>query len=292
MRVSNAYRYDQLSSQIGAAELRVQQAQDRATTGKRINKASDDPTGTRQLLGIGSLKAGIAGYTKNLDTAKGALGASEAAYGDIGDLIQQAQALAVQGATTTIDQTTRNSIAEQVQTLRDRLVALGNSQGPDGRFLFGGQVTDAKPFSTAADGSLVYAGNTTVPSVQTGPGETTKVGETGTAIGDLFDKLTSLKNDLASGNVAAVSGRLDEIKAAGETMVSARADVGRRLNSLETSRASMERRDLDLTERATEVGEIDYAAAIVEFTAAQSAYQAALQVASKGFSMGLMDFIR
>jgi flagellin-like hook-associated protein FlgL len=40
------------------------------------------------------------------------------------------------------------------------------------------------------------------------------------------------------------------------------------------------------------VGEIDYAEAIVEFTAAQSAYQAALQVASKGFSMSLMDFIQ
>ena len=30
----------------------------------------------------------------------------------------------------------------------------------------------------------------------------------------------------------------------------------------------------------------------IDYTAAQSAYEAALQVASKGFSTGLMDYIR
>jgi flagellar hook-associated protein 3 FlgL len=293
MRVSSAFRYDQLSSQIGAAQLRVQQTQDRVSTGKRINKASDDASGTRQLLGLSSLRNGIAGYTKNLDVANGALSATEAAYSDIGDLVQQAQTLAVQGATATMDQTARDGIAAQIGTLQSRLVALGNSQGPDGRYLFGGQVTDAEPFSIASNGSIAYAGNGTVPSVETGPGERTKVGETGTSISDLFAKLTSLKNDLESGNITALSNaRLTELKAAGDSLTSARADVGRRMNALDTSRASLERRDADFATRASDIGEVDYASAIVDYTAAQSAYQAALQVASKGFSMSLMDFIR
>lgn len=293
MRVSNAFRYDQLSSQIGAAELRVQQTQDRVATGKRINKASDDSTGTRQLIGLGALRSGIAGYTRNLDVATGALSATEAAYSDIGDLVQQAQTLTIQGATSTLDQTAREGIARQIGSLQERLVSLGNSQGPDGRFLFGGQMTDANPFSVASDGSLTYAGNTTVPAVETGPGERTKVGETGTAISDLYAKLTALKSDLSSGNLTSLSGaRLSELKSAGDSLTAARADVGRRMNAVDASRTSFERRDADLAERASDIGEIDYAEAILDYTAAQSAYQGALQVASKGFSMSLMDFIQ
>jgi flagellar hook-associated protein 3 FlgL len=293
MRVSDAFRYDQFSSQIGAAQLRVQKTQDQVSTGKRINTASDDPTGTRQLIGLSALRSGIAGYTKNLDVATGALSSTEAAYSDLGDLVQQAQTLAIQGATDTMDQTTRNSIANQIGSLQSRLVSLGNSQGPDGRYLFGGQITDAAPFSVASDGSLAYSGDTTVPSVETGPGEKTKVGETGTSIGDLYAKLTSLKNDLASGNLTSLSGpRLTELKSAGDAVNSARADVGRRMNDVDASRSAFSRRNADLASRASDIGEVDYSKAILDYTAAQTAYQGALQVASKGFSMSLMDFIQ
>ncbi len=293
MRVSSAFRYDQLSSYIGTTQRRVQETQDRVTTGKRINAPSDDASGTRQLLGLSSLRAGIATYTKNLDVAKGALSTTESAYSDIGDLVQQAQTLTIQATTSTVDQGTRNSIAAQIATIQSRLVTIGNSQAPDGRYVFGGQVTDAKPFSVAPDGSLVYGGNSTVPTVETGPNESAKVGETGATISDLYDKLTSLQSSLKSGDLTALSiNRMDELKTAGDTMIAARGDVGRRLNSLESTRTSNDRRDADFQARATDIGDIDYATAVIDYTAAQTAYQAALQVASKGFSMGLMDFIR
>lgn len=293
MRVSSAFRYDQLSSYIGTTQRRVQETQDRVTTGKRINAPSDDPSGTRQLIGLSSLRAGIASYTKNLDVAKGALSSSESAYSDIGDLIQQAQTLTIQATTSTVDQGTRNNIADQIASIQSRLVTIGNSQGPDGRYIFGGQVTDAKPFSVAPDGSLVYGGNTTVPTVETGPGESAKVGETGTNISDLYAKLTSLQSSLKSGDLTALSvSRLDELKTSGDTMLAARGDVGRRLNDIESTRSDQERRDSDFQARATDIGDVDYATAVIDYTAAQTAYQAALQVASKGFSTGLMDFIR
>jgi flagellar hook-associated protein 3 FlgL len=293
MRVSSAFRYDQLSSYIGSTQRRVQETQDRVTTGKRITTPSDDAAGTRQLLGLSSLRAGIASYTKNLDVAKGALSSTESAYSDIGDLVQQAQTLTIQATTSNVDQGTRNGIAAQIATLQSRLVSIGNSQGPDGRYLFGGQVTDAKPFSVAPDGSLVYGGNSTVPTVETGPGESAKIGETGATISDLYAKLTTLQDSLKTGDLTALSvNRLDELKTASDGMIAARADVGRRMNGIEATRSDHERRDSDFEARATDIGDVDYATAVIDYTAAQTAYQAALQVASKGFSTGLMDFIR
>ena len=64
------------------------------------------------------------------------------------------------------------------------------------------------------------------------------------------------------------------------------------MKTVEATRSTHERREVELKERASDIGEIDYAAAIIDYSAAQSAYEAALQVASKGFSTGLMDFIR
>lgn len=293
MRVGNAFRYDQLQTHVGSTQAKMLEAQNRVLTGKRINVPSDDAAGTRQLLGIGALRNGIAAYGKNIGVASGALSMTESVYGDLGDLVQQAQTLTIQGATATLDQTARDGIADQIASLQGRLVSLGNSQGPDGRYLFGGQLTDTKPFSLADDKTLVYGGNAITPSVETGPGESVKVGETGGRISELYDKLSKLQNSLRSGNVGELSNdRLAEIKASGEEFVSARANVGRRMNDLDATKATHERRDAELTERASDIGEVDYATAIMDYTAAQSAYEAALQVASKGFSMGLMDFIR
>ena len=293
MRVGTAFGYDRLTSYIRTAQSRVQDAQNKVSTGKRIETASDDPTGTRRLLGLSALRSGIAGYEKNLDTAKAALSSTESAYDDLGDLMGQARSLAIQGATSTMDQTGRDAIAAQIGALQDRIVSLGNAQGPDERYLFGGQVTDAKPFAKAADGTLVYAGNATTPSVETGPGERTQLGETGGPIADAFARLTKLKNSLTGGDIAAVSkDRLDEIEDSSDAFSALQGDVGRRLNGIEVTRDAHARRDEEFSARASEIGEVDYASAIVDYTAAQSAYQAALQLASKGFSMGLMDFIR
>ena len=293
MRVSNAFRYDGYESAIQTADARVQQDQERVTSGKRIEKPSDDPSGTRQLLGIGSVRTGIAGYTKNLDTAKGVLASSESAYNDLGDVAQSARTLAIQGATSTMDGPERDNIADQIQSLQDRLVTLGNAQGPDGRYLFGGQVTDAKPFSVGADGTLAYTGNTVVPTVQTGPNESQKVGETGGTVSTLYASLQALQASLRSGDLSAISGtNLSALEASGDAVAAAQGDVGRRLDSIETTRTTLARQDTDLSARASDIGDVDYATAIVDYTAAQSAYQAALTVASKGFSMGLMDFIK
>ena len=293
MRVSTAYRYDGLSAAIRSTDARMLEAQRKVTTGGRISKPSDDATGTRTLLGIGGLRNGIAAYARNLDVAKGALAGSEAAYGDLGDLAQSARVLTIQGATATNDPSSRESVAGQIDTLRERLVTLGNSQGPDGRYLFGGRVTNAKPFSVGADGALLYAGDDTVPTMETGPGETAKVGETGGEIARLYERLGKLKDALRSGDVSTLStARLKEIDDSSNALNAARADVGRRMNGVEMTRSTHERREAELSERAGDIGQVDYASAIVEYTASQTAYQAALQVASKGFSTGLMDFIR
>ncbi len=293
MRVSDAFRYDGYSSAIRSADTRVQEAQDRVTTGKRIEKPSDDATGTRQLLSIGSVRTGIAGYTKNLDTAKGVLASSEAAYSDLGDLAQSARTLAIQGATSTMDASERTNIADQIQSLQDHLVTLGNSQAPDGRYVFGGQVTDAKPFAVNTDGTLAYSGNTTVPTVETGPGESQKVGETGGSISSLYATLQGLQDHLRSGDITTISSTdLTALQNSSDTMASAQGDVGRRLNAIEATRSTLTRQDTDLAARASDIGDVDYATAIVDYTSAQSAYQAALTVTSKGFSMSLMDFMK
>lgn len=293
MRVSTAFRNDGYASTIQSAQARMDEAQNRVTTGKRIEKPSDDPTGTRTLIGISSLRTGLAGYNSNLNVAQSVLNSSEDAYSDMGDLVQQAQTLAVQGATSTNDSATLNSIADQIASLQKRLVTLGNSQSADGRYVFGGRVTDSEPFSVDSSGNLVYGGDNQQPTAETGPGETMKVGETGGNIQTLYATLQTLQSSLRSGDITAISNTsIADLKTSGDAIVSARGDVGRRLDDVTASLSTNQRRDTDFQSRATDVGEVDYASAIVEYTAAQNAYQASLQVVSKGFSMSLMDFIK
>ena len=292
MHVGTAFRYDGLSAAIRTTDARLQEAQRRVTTGKRIEKPSDDASGTRELIGISGLRRGIAAYTRNLDVANGALASAEAAYDGLGDLAQTAKTLAIQGATSALDPAARETLAATVATLQERLVSLGNSQAPDGRYLFGGRATDRPPFVRTEEG-LAYNGDDVRPTAETGPGENAVVGETGGAIATLFDRLASLSKSLRSGDVPSLSkDRLAEVDDSLDAILAARGDVGRRMDGLERTRATHARRDEEFANRASDVGDVDYASAIVDYTAAQSAYQAALQVAQRGFSNGLMDFIR
>lgn len=294
MRVSTAYGYDQISARIAATSSRMTEAQNRVTSGKRIEKPSDDATGTLSLLKVTSLRAGLARYGQNLTTANSTLTAADSAYSDIGDLVQEARTIAISGATATQDASTRQSMVSQVEALQKQLVTLGNSQGPDGRYLMGGRMTDAAPFTVAADGTLSFAGDAIAPTAEIGPNQSIAVGEaSGDMITGLYNTLASLKQSLQAGDTTSISNvELKSLETYNDQVVSARGDVGVRMDQIQTAQDHQSRRDDELAARQSDIGEVDYADAIVKYSAAQNAYQAALTVASKGFSMGLMDFIQ
>ncbi len=295
MRISTAYQYGSLTDRIRAAQEAYVNAQDKIVSGKNFERPSEDPVGSYFVLDARRVKARIQQLANNLRGAKEYAGLTENAMGDLSDLAKSAYVSAIRGANATCTQDQRASIASEIADLQQRLLDIGNTQGSNQQFIFGGQKSDAKPFSADATG-LVFSGDTNAVQADVRVGEAPmRVNQAGSdkLFGDLYNALDSLKNNLMSGNQSAISTTdIANLQASMQQVNVARADAGLKLQTIDYLAKQNQKRMDDLSAQISGVEDVDVAQAVTNYKTAEAAYQAALQVAGQGFKLSLMDYMR
>lgn len=293
MRISTAYQFETYSSDMRKAQERLAIAGRQVSSGKRLERPSDDPLGTARVLSMRSYRAATEQYAKNLHVAKGTLGYTEEALGSLHEGIKRAYTLAVQGANGATDQTGRNAMAQEIKEIQDRLLQIANTRGPSGQYIFAGQSNNTMPY-TVAGNALVFAGDSNPVVVEAGPNETMQVNSLGEPMfSNIYSQLETLKNDLLGGNVGAISGvGINDMQAAMTTVNAERGQVGAKLRQVEEYTQQYTRRVDDLTKGISDIEDVDIAQALTSYQLAQTAYEASLRVASQGFRLSLMDFIQ
>lgn len=293
MRISTGYQFDQYSLQIASSQARYVRAQQQVATGKRIHTPSDDPSGTATVLHVRSLMSAATQYQSNVERAKGHLGFTESALGEVTNIGRRAYELTLRAANSTTSQTGREAMVTEIEEMQRRLVELGNTQGPMGEYVFGGTMNDARPFSVTGT-TLTYNGDAGSIQVETGPVDTLTVNTQGNPMFvDAYAELESLKSDLTGGNIAGLSGpRIEGIQQVLNNVQQQRGVVGSKMRTVDDLNLRYQRMQDDFAKHISDVEEVDIDQAIMQYRQAETAYQAALQVASQGFRLSLMDFIR
>lgn len=294
MRISTPYLFENYTDHIGRTMEAYAGAQERVLTGKRFQRASEDPGAAAFVVSATALKARFQRLDDNLRTAKDYLGNTEQAFTEIHDIFKTARTLAVSAANGTQDGPGRQAMATQIAQLQERLVDLGNTQGASGQFIFAGQESDTKPFSWNPP-TLTFSGDDLAVTIEAKPGEAMVVNVP--QADDTFDRLmTNLENfrqALLGGDASLIGERdLKALQASLEEIGLVRASVGTRLQSVDALHDRNVQRMDELTRQVSDAQDIDLAKAMTDLKSAETAYQAALQVASQGFQLSLMDFIR
>lgn len=293
-RVSTSYQYNSSQSQIQKSGNAYFAAQRRVSTGRRINDLGDDPTGVSNIISMSSVKAGLAQYSANLDRANSRLASTENSFAEVTTLLNRANALTVSGATATIGQNERQAMASEMTSIRDRLVQLANSKDGNGDFIFAGTAVKTTPF-TVASGVITYNGDLGSVKVEAAPGQTMDLSISGSQsfFTTAFDTLTSTITALQNNDTATLSNAsLTNIQAGLQTANQYRGEIGNRMRTVTDYQFDQTRRIEELTKGVSDVTDVDLAQAITDYQSAQTAYQAALQMAGQGNKLSLMDFIR
>jgi flagellar hook-associated protein 3 FlgL len=294
MRVSTGYQYDVYNANIRTEMSNYFDAQKRVMTGKRFTRVSEDPVAALTALGARSLRSRLEQLDKNLMVAKEYSGTTETVLDEINSVMKRAYTLAIQGASDATTQESRDAMADEIATLEQRLVDLGNTQGVNGKFIFSGQASDTKPFS-AAGGVLTFAGDTLPINVEIRPGEVMRANleNADTFFDGLYTTLETLRTDLQGGNVQQLSEvDVANLRTALDNVGAARGLNATKLQEIERLHSEGQRRMDDLTKTISDNEDIDLTEAITEMQMAETAYTATLQVASQGFRLSLMDFLR
>src|SRR4051812_20139586 len=92
----------------------MQNYQTQLSSGKLINRPSDDPSGAVQAMGIRSQQARSAQYSRNATDGLSWLGTADNTLTSAISEIQRVRTLVLQGANGTSDASSRNAIAAEI----------------------------------------------------------------------------------------------------------------------------------------------------------------------------------
>jgi flagellar hook-associated protein 3 FlgL len=121
------------------------QTQQELSSGYAVTTAADNPAATQDLVDLGSSFAAATAYQSNLGNVQAEASAADTTIGSAVNLVQSAQALASQGASSTATATQRQNLATQIQSIQQQLVSLANTQVA-GRYIFGGDQDQTAPY--------------------------------------------------------------------------------------------------------------------------------------------------
>ncbi|MGI6143945.1 MAG: flagellar hook-associated protein FlgL [bacterium] len=294
MRVTNSMLINNFLRNLNNNLARLERTQNRLATGKRISRPSDDPSGLAYSMGLRANLAALERYEKNVDTAQSWLEATDSALDSATNILHRAKELAVYGASETLDEQSREALAEEVGQLLEEMRQVANTNFA-GRYIFAGNKTLEEPYPSSTDFS--YMGTETERQVEIGVNIVIPYSVTGDRVfgdGDtgILKTLQELQGALDGTGELAPGDLLDDLDAGLDHILSIRAEVGARVNRLELVNNRLEDTHFSYTRLLSETENADIAETIIELKAQENVYLASLGAGARIIQPSLLDFLR
>jgi flagellar hook-associated protein 3 FlgL len=294
MRVADSTIFANMQANLGVRRDALAKAQQQALTGQRVNAPSDDPLAFSQARAQSAEQSRAASYERAITNTVPSLEVSDSTLNDVENVMRRVRDIATLGANDTLNGNDRANLVQELDGLKQQLVTLGNAKSGD-RYVFGGYKDGAPPYDAAG----VYSGDTATQQVEVARNVMMPVGITGDRIfgnanggQDMFTAITDLQTALTSGVADDISGTLDPIDASLEQVRTARSEIGLHLNSADISMTMAQRNQDDAVKAKSKLVEVDSVDSYSELVRAQSALNAAIQIASQLPPPGLIDRVR
>lgn len=169
MRISTNQIYDQSIRAIMDNQQGLTDTQQALSTGKKLNKPSDDPVGAAKVIRLTEELDKFTQYQRNGDLLKGALEQQETVLGSLTDTLNRARVLTIQAGSGILTDTDRQAIASELEQIRNEVLDLMNTQDADGNYVFGGHQSQNQAFTfnpAATSNSVTYEGDSGTNYVQ------------------------------------------------------------------------------------------------------------------------------
>lgn len=168
MRVTTNTLYSQTLSAMQTQQALQAKLQAQMSSGLRIQTAADDPVGAARVLNLQKGLADVDQWQTNTTTLQTRLGIEDSALSGVNTLLTQIKSYALQGNTSSMSDSDRQTLVGQIKQAFSQLVGYANTQDENGRYLFAGTQSAAVPF-TQVGSTVTYSGNGQSTSLAVGP---------------------------------------------------------------------------------------------------------------------------
>ena len=275
----NLNRFDKISNQV--------------STGKLLQRPSDDPFGVSKSMNLKSSIAANEQYERNITNASLILDETDQVMNQTVNILHRARELAVQGSNETVSEQDREVIAKEIEQLSEQIRQFANTKVND-KYLFNGQKTNQPPYPDQ-DSFKTNSFDTGAITFAVADGVSIKVNLTADELfgsaedeTNLFKTLENLATSLRAGE----SAPLEEMDKGLDRILTTWAEVGSVKERVEAVENRLKDSNIQLQSMLSSIEDIDYAEAVTKLKSEESIYQASLSVTSKIIQSSLVDFIR
>lgn len=302
MRVTSFTFISNLNSLLAQNLSRISELQIEISSGKKLNKPSDDASGVPIVLGIYSKIERNNQYIRNIDDGLSRFGLTENTLNDVSNLINRAKDLAIFGASDGLNNQDRQIAAVEVNQLIEHLFSLSNKDSVEG-YLFGGTKTDSVPFvairdnqnritRVLADGNISSAVNRSI-----GDNDVTEISSDYNGIfygnENVFETLIQLRDGLEKNDKNQIRDSMEKLNRDHfRAIVSKIGEIGVKVKYFIDRKNEIKNDFVTLSEQLSSLEDTDIAESIILLELHLVAYQAALLAGSKIIETTLTSILK
>jgi flagellar hook-associated protein 3 FlgL len=269
-------------------------------------KPSDAPDKAALVTRLESELARNEGYQQTLKSVNVRLTAEETALKNTSDVMFRMKELAVQAGNDTLSAQDRQSIAVELNSLREQILSLANSQDSNGNYLFSGSRATEPAFGKDASGRVIYQGDHARMKVNVGDNRRMNLnmagsdafvrvvredGKGGKVGVDFFQALDDLTNAVKSADFTTIQRGISEIDTLQNGVSEGLGQIGADLSVVDLQNNVLDQVILRLKTTRSDVEDLDYTSAITKMNKDQLALEAAQSSFSKISQLSLFKYL-
>ena len=307
----------------------LQKLTNQLTSGKEISRPSDNPYKVARSMQLNTSISTNKQYNENIKDTLNWLDSTDEALSQVSSTLERIRTLMVSAGNAAYGTDERNAIANEVNERIGELSQILNTSF-DGKYIFGGTKTTSTPVNVVQDNNgnnkLVFVDkngqelelnsddkytqnqlnmiNSKLTSeISQGVSIEYNInsmellvfkdsdGNTQDTMNLLSDIITNLTSSDDTDAEKITGENLNDLDKVIQNVLKARAEVGAKQNRMESAEAKNEEANLNMTDILSKTEDIDFTEKMIQYSTAQTVYQAALQVSAKILPSTLLDYL-
>ncbi|MBO6586824.1 MAG: flagellar hook-associated protein FlgL [Gracilimonas sp.] len=297
MRITQKTIFGNFMRDINKNRGEMAKIQSDLSSGKAVRVPSQDPVSFQRSRILTEDIRKEEQFQSNIESGLRQSRLAQDALDETIDRLIEIKEKVVQGASSSLGESNRASMADSISGIRDSLISTLNLSYGD-RYLFAGTNSGEKPFELdgTAVGGVSNGSNNKSPKVQAGDGVNIDISVTGSEIrntpaGDLFEVIGNIEQALRDNDVTALNNLLPDVDESIEHVTDVTSRLGNNINRMDFMFEQYEATRITKEADISRLVDTDYAEAFSDLQRIEVAYESAMAVHTTMFKNTLLDYL-
>ncbi|MDQ0352901.1 flagellar hook-associated protein 3 FlgL [Alkalibacillus filiformis] len=301
MRVTQNMLNNNMLNNLRQNSAEMQRSMEQLSTGKKINRPSDDPVVAMKGVDYRSELSKVEQFERNMSEVRSWMDTSDEAMNEAGQSLQRIRELVVQASNDTYDGDDRANMASEVEEIKNHLTELANSR-VNNKYIFNGANTLEPRFDIDEEGNRTSENaNDDAVEIEVSDGVyiQSNINPENAFSDEMFNSLDEVVDALRGGDLeegedgaeVRVSQFLDELDDHNQNLVNERADLGARMNRADLIENRLSQQKVTTNQLKSNNEDADMSEVIMNLQMQENVHRASLGAGARVLQPTLMDFL-